>query len=150
VLEIKEKLTKKKRLNREERELREVLEQNPGRKVSTISGVLAYGNRVFVQRELSRVRPDVSLMVYPIKNDFFGPRITVTGLLTGQDIVKQLQGKDLGDALLIPKDCLKADEEIFLDDMRLTELESALQVKTIIVKSYGMDYLRAITGCQCL
>ena len=150
VLEVKEKLSKKKRLNREDREVKEVLEQNPGRRVSTISGMLAYGNRIFVQRELGRVRPDVKLMVYPIRNDFFGPRITVTGLLTGQDIVKQLQGKELGDALLIPKDCLKAGEEIFLDDMTLAELESALQVKTIIVKSYGMDYLRAITGCQSL
>ncbi len=136
------------KLKPEERRLRHMLKANPGRRVSTISGILAYGNRRFVKREIARIRPDISFRVYPIRNDFFGPRITVTGLLTGQDIVKQLKGKDLGDALLIPKDCLKADEDIFLDDMRLTDLEKALQVKTIIVKSYGMEYLQDIIGVE--
>ena len=87
-------------------------------------------------------------MVYPIVNDFFGHNITVTGLLTGQDIVAQLKGKELGDALLLPQCCLKADEDIFLDDMHLSELENALQVKTVIVKSYGMDFLKAIIGVE--
>ena len=85
-------------------------------------------------------------MVYPIENQFFGPKITVTGLLTGSDIVSGLKGKELGEALLIPSSCLKADEEIFLDDMTLTELKNALQVETVIVKSYGMEYLRDILG----
>ncbi|MBR6172904.1 MAG: DUF512 domain-containing protein [Eubacterium sp.] len=134
------------RLSGEERELRRMLRRNPGRTVSTITGKLAYGNRFVIQRELAKIRPDITFQVFPIRNDFFGERITVTGLLTGQDIVKQLKGKKLGDALLIPGDCLKADEDIFLDDMTLAELEKALQVKTVIVKSYGVDYLKAIIG----
>jgi len=134
------------RLSKEERELRHMLHCNPGRKVSTVCGMLAYKSSSVIRKELARIRPDISFMVYPIRNDFFGPRITVTGLLTGQDIARQLKGKELGDALLIPQDCLKADEEIFLDDMSLRELEKALQVKTIIVKSYGVEYLKAITG----
>ena len=73
----------------------------------------------------------------------------MTGLLTGQDIVAQLKGKDLGEVLLLmPKCCLKADEDIFLDDMHLSELESALQVKTVIVESYGMEFLKAIIGVE--
>ena len=147
VLEVGEKKGLKRfSLSKEEKELRDILKKNPGRKVSTISGLLAYDHRLVIEKELKKVRPDIELKVYPIRNDFFGPRITVTGLLTGQDIKKQLEGKDLGDALLIPKDCLKADEEIFLDDMTLPALEKALQVKVIIVKSYGMEYLKAITG----
>ena len=134
------------RLDPEERELRRLLKRNPGRTVSTITGKLAYGNRIVICRELKKIRPDIHFHVYPIRNDFFGERITVTGLLTGRDIVNQLSGKDLGDALLIPGDCLKADEDIFLDDMSLSELEKALQVKTVIVKSYGVDYLKAIIG----
>ncbi len=133
-------------LSREERELRRILHSNPGRKVSTVCGMLAYKSSSVIRKELARIRPDISFFVYPIRNDFFGPRITVTGLLTGQDIARQLKGRELGDALLIPQDCLKADEEIFLDDMSLRELEKALQVKTIIVKSYGVEYLKAITG----
>lgn len=123
-----------------------ILKKNKGRRVSTICGTLSYGNHSFIQSELKKIRDDIELLVYPIENDFFGPLITVTGLLTGRDILRQLSGRDLGDALLIPSDCLKADEDIFLDDMSILELQKALQVKTIIVKSNGIDYLRSIVG----
>ncbi|MCR4608309.1 MAG: DUF512 domain-containing protein [Eubacterium sp.] len=123
-----------------------ILNQNKGRKASTICGMLSKNNKDHICKELYRVRPDAEFMVYPIENKFFGPKITVTGLLTGSDIVSGLQGKDLGEALLIPSSCLKADEEIFLDDMTLEELKNALQVDTVIVKSYGMEYLRDILG----
>ena len=136
------------KMGREDRLLASLAKKNPGRKVSTITGVLAAGNTSFIQEQLARIRPDITFQVFPIRNDFFGPQITVTGLLTGQDIAAQLADKDLGDALLIPQACLKADEDIFLDDMHLTELEKALQVKTVIVKSYGMDYLKAIIGVE--
>lgn len=139
---------KKLKMSREQRTLASIARKNPGRKVSTITGELAAGNTAFIQGQLARIRPDIRLQVFPIRNDFFGPKITVTGLLTGQDIAAQLKNVDLGDALLIPQACLKADEDIFLDDMRLTDLEKALQVKTVIVKSYGMDYLKDIVGVQ--
>ncbi len=136
------------RMSKEERKLTQLIKKNPNRRVSTITGLLAYQSSDFIKQELKRIRPDIDFQVFPIRNDFFGPQITVTGLLTGQDIASQLKGKDLGDALLIPQSCLKADEDIFLDDMSLTELENALQVKTVIVKSYGMDYLKAIIGVE--
>ena len=82
--------------------------------------------------------PKVTVHVYAIRNDFFGERITVSGLLTGQDIVKQLQGKDLGEALFLPSQIVKADEPIFLDDMTVEELQNALQVPVIIVQSSGV------------
>ena len=135
-------------ITKEERKLTQLIKKNPNRRVSTITGLLAYQSSDFIKQELKRIRPDIDFQVFPIRNDFFGPQITVTGLLTGQDIASQLKGKDLGDALLIPQSCLKADEDIFLDDMSLTELENALQVKTVIVKSYGMDYLKAIIGVE--
>ena len=124
----------------------DLLRKNRGRVVSSFSGVLATGSSSFVKKELKRLRPDIRFNVYPVQNKFFGPDITVTGLLTGQDILSTLMDKQLGDTLLVPASCLKAGEEIFLDDMSLAELGSALQVKTIIVKSYGIDYLRNIVG----
>lgn len=139
---------KRLRMSKEERQAAQLLKKNPGRKVSTVTGMLARNQGKVIQAELAKLRPDVELMVYPIVNDFFGHNITVTGLLTGQDIVAQLKGKELGDALLLPQCCLKADEDIFLDDMHLSELENALQVKTVIVKSYGMDFLKAIIGVE--
>lgn len=77
----------------------------------------------------------LKLDFYPIRNDFFGEDITVAGLVTGGDIIKQLSGKDLGDLLLIPECMLRAGENVFLDDVTTDELEKTLQVKTHIVKS---------------
>jgi len=71
----------------------------------------------------------------------------VTGLLTGQDILRQLEGKDLGRLLLLPENLLKADEEIFLDDMRLEDFKKTLQTPVDIVQSSGRDFVRKIVNC---
>ncbi len=88
--------------------------------------------------------PDISVQVIPIRNDFFGEQITVSGLLTGRDILAQLKGRELGDKLLLPCNLLRSGEEVFLDDMTLSELKNALQVQTDIVKSSGQDLLSAL------
>ena len=135
-------------MSKEDRQKMQLLRKNPGRRVTSVCGTLAKPILKFLNDELARIRPDIDFETFAIVNDFFGHHITVTGLLTGRDIVAQLKGKDLGEALLMPKCCLKADENIFLDDMHLRELENALQVKTIIVESYGMDFLKAIIGVE--
>ncbi len=132
------------RFSKEYKEDKKYLSINKNRHVSTVVGALSYGNRTIISNEIKRIRPDIEFDVHRIINDFYGHRITVTGLLTGGDIVKQLKGKDLGEALLIPDICLKADQDIFLDDMTLAELSEALQVKTVIVKSSGADYLHRV------
>lgn len=83
--------------------------------------------------------PKVKIDVAMIENDFFGKRITVTGLLTGQDIVKQLKERGYAKRIVLPQNVLKADEPIFLDDMTLDEFTETLQVKVDIVKSDGCD-----------
>lgn len=126
------------------------LDENGGKtfpkefKVSTITGVLAQDVMRQVADKIKVGAPLVDLNVYPIINNFFGEKITVTGLLTGSDIVEQLSGKELGDALLLPCNVLKADEDIFLDDMTLAELQNALQVPVIIVQSNGVDIFNSI------
>lgn len=112
--------------------------------VSTISGVLAYDTIKSSCDKINKKFPNVNVHVYKIINDYFGHSITVTGLLTGQDICAQLLGKELGDNLLLPTNTLKADENIFLDDMTLEEFEKNLQINTIIVKSSGMDFVKTI------
>lgn len=87
--------------------------------VSTISGVLAYDTIKSSCDKINKKFPNVNVHIYKIINDYFGHSITVTGLLTGQDICSQLSGKELGDNLLLPTNTLKADENIFLDDMTL-------------------------------
>lgn len=112
--------------------------------VSTISGVLAYDTIKSSCDKINKKFPNVNVHVYKIINDYFGHSITVTGLLIGQDICSQLSGKELGDNLLLPTNTLKADENIFLDDMTLEEFEKNLQINTIIVKSSGMDFVKTI------
>ena len=90
--------------------------------------------------------PDIKVIVYQIRNDFFGEMITVSGLLTGQDLKAQLSGQELGDMLLLPCNLLRSGEEVFLDDMTLTELENALQVPIHIVKSDGQCLYDSMLG----
>lgn len=113
---------------------------------SIVTGVLVYDHIKKLAEEIEKKFKNVKLHVYKIVNDFFGHRITVTGLLTGQDIKKQLQGKELGSRLLLPENTLKCDEEIFLDDMTLDELREALQVEIYIVKSNGADLVNGAIG----
>ncbi|MBO4902625.1 MAG: DUF512 domain-containing protein [Lachnospiraceae bacterium] len=116
------------------------------RTVSIATGMLVYPTVKKLCDRLMERFPKLTVHVYAIRNDFFGERITVSGLLTGQDIVAQLQGKELGQTLFLPGNILKADEEILLDDMRLCDLERTLQVKTDIVKSSGWDFVEKISG----
>ena len=90
--------------------------------------------------------PNYIIDVMQIRNDFFGERITVSGLLTGQDLLAQLKGRDLGERLLLPCNMLRSGEEVFLDDVTVTELSGALQVPVTIVKSSGQDLLDAMLG----
>jgi putative radical SAM enzyme (TIGR03279 family) len=71
--------------------------------------------------------------VVAIKNEFFGEEITVAGLVTGGDIIKQLKGMDLGERLLVPEVMLKADTDLFLDDVTVGDLERELQIKVEVI-----------------
>ena len=88
--------------------------------------------------------PKVTIRVYEITNEFFGEMITVSGLLTGQDIKNQLNGKKLGEKLWLPQNVLRSGETVFLDDFTLNQLETALQVPIDIVKSSGYEFLQLI------
>ena len=82
----------------------------------------------------------------PVRNDFFGGTVDVTGLLTGQDIVKALKGRELGDEILLAGNMMKAGEDIFLDDMTLEELSQALHTPARRVPNTGDALLMAILG----
>ncbi len=87
---------------------------------------------------------NVHVNVVEIVNNFFGPRITVSGLLTGQDIIEQLNEKKLGDELLLPINVLRSGEDVLLDNVHLDEIEKTLQVPIRIVKSNGKDLFDAL------
>ena len=113
--------------------------QIPKKKLSIATGKLAFP---FIE-DMAQY-PQLQIHTYAIRNDFFGEMITVSGLLTGQDLLAQLKNQDLGEKLLLPQNVLKSGEAVFLDDMTLEALEKALQVPIDIVKSSGQDLLDAI------
>ena len=89
---------------------------------------------------------NISVNVVAVKNRFFGSKINVSGLLTGSDLLKEFEGKVLGEKLLIPKAMLKNDEEIFLDDISLQELSHTLGVPVVPVANDGVELLETILG----
>ena len=116
------------------------------RRVSVATGTLAGDFHKELAKRIMKRFDNVEVLVYPIVNHFFGETITVAGLVTGGDMTRQLAGKDLGDELIIPKVMLKADEDIFLDDMTLIEAEKALDIKITPSRNDGFEYLDAILG----
>lgn len=84
--------------------------------------------------------------VYPVKNDFFGHRITVAGLITGRDLIAQLKGQDLGDALLFPAVMLRNERDVFLDDVSVEALSLELGVPCIPVENDGKALIAALKG----
>ncbi|NBJ94274.1 DUF512 domain-containing protein [Parablautia muri] len=116
------------------------------RDVSVATGKLAYPYIAEMSDKMMALVPGVRIYVYEIVNYFFGEEITVAGLLTGQDMIAQLQGKKLGERLLLPQNMLRSGEEVFLDDVTVMDMEKALQVKIDIVKSSGYDFVNAVLG----
>ena len=90
--------------------------------------------------------PNVDVRVYPIRNDFFGESITVSGLLTGRDIMAQLKDKPLGERLYLPENLLRAGTHVLLDDVTTGQIADALQVPVSIVKSDGASFTGMFRG----
>ena len=90
--------------------------------------------------------PNAQIDVYAIENEFFGPSITVAGLVTGQDLVKQLKGRDLHGRLLIPSVMLRAEGDVFLDDVSTEDVQRELGVELVVVQNDGAALLDAIVG----
>lgn len=101
----------------------------------------------FLRKHVESVRkkyPNVDIQVLAIKNEFFGGKITVAGLITGTDLISQLKGKDLGDRLLLTNHMLKSGEPVFLDDVTVDDVQNALQIKVSIVESSGADFVSSL------
>lgn len=140
-----------------QRELEELLEDNERSKaakavkrtVTIATGKLTYATLQKFAKQLMEVFPGLNIHVYAIRNDFFGETITVSGLITGQDLLKQIKehkdaGEELGDTLLIPSNMLRMGEQVFLDDMTVQELEEALGMKIVATEAEGEAFIEAV------
>ena len=116
------------------------------RRIATVTGYASYGTVKSMADRLSALTDKLEITVYPIKNNFFGESVTVSGLLTGRDIYEQLSGRLSSDELLIPQNALRREEEDFLCGMTLSELSEKLSVKTRICDNSGFDFVDAVFG----
>lgn len=116
------------------------------RSLSIACGAIAHPYLRKLCDDLIKRFPKIKINIYKIKNEFFGEKVTVSGLVTGGDLIKQLKGKELGESLLIPIHMLRSGEEVFLDDVSVSNVERELSVKVRIVEAAGEDLLDAIMG----
>ena len=103
----------------------------------------------FLREQIDRVQqrfPGLNCTVYAIHNDYFGENITVAGLVTATDLIRQLKGKDLGEELLIPGVMLRHEQDKFLDDQTIQDVQQALGVPVRTVDNDGTQFLLALLG----
>ena len=120
--------------------------ETPKRRVSIATGRLAGPFLKELGKRIETVHQNVTLQIFEIRNDFFGESITVSGLITGQDLIAQLKDQDLGDELLLPSNMIRSGERVFLDDLTIEDAEEALGISIRIVESGGRDLVCAVTG----
>lgn len=124
--------------------LKTIKDDGSTEELSIATGLLAEQAIRAQVEKIQAQAPGRMVHVYPIENQFFGEHITVAGLITGQDLISQLQGKKLGSRLLLPAAMFRNGEEIFLDDITRQDVQNALQVRVDIVKSSGRDFVDAV------
>ncbi len=116
------------------------------RKCSIATGVAAYDFIRGLVDKITEKFKNIEINVHRIENTVFGKNITVAGLICGCDIIKSLEGKDLGDTLYIPLSMLRDGENVFLDDITTDELSKRLGVKVEAIENDGFEFVDRITG----
>lgn len=108
------------------------------------TGTLAKDFMTRMARKIMAKFKGLKLEVVAIKNRFFGETITVSGLITGQDLIEQLKDHESIDkvnGVIIPKSMLRRDTHIFLDDLNINNVEDGLKTKVIPIEVSGMDFV---------
>ena len=121
-------------------------EKDKKRSISVVTGVAAYP---MIKEQIAKLRhicPNLSINIYKIINYFFGESITVSGLLTGKDIYEQIKDKPIGEELLIPQNCLRHGEDVFLCGMTVSELSEKLSVPVKATGNDGYELCEALIG----
>jgi putative radical SAM enzyme (TIGR03279 family) len=99
-------------------------------RVTVVTGVSAFS---IVSDFLAELAEKTGLEITPlvVENRLFGSNVTVSGLVTGKDIIASLRGVEVGKALLVPDVMLKEGEGLFLDDISLGELEKEIGCRVV-------------------
>lgn len=119
------------------------------REVTLITGKITENYIKEKARQLEELFPHLKIRVVAIRNDYFGEEITVTGLITGKDILATMnrlkeEKNFLGDYLILPEVMLKEGEDIFLDDTLLVDLQKALDMPIVVSDGSAAGFIKAI------
>lgn len=132
-----------------EREVDEALKKIKNLKMekrfTVLTGTLAYDFMLETSAKICQKIEGVVIDVIEINNDYFGRDVNVSGLITASDIISQVKGR-LGANVLIPENMLKKDENMFLDDVALIDLEKELGVSVKPIEVNGYKLVREIIG----
>lgn len=109
-----------------------------------ITGVSAHDEIEWAANAITEKNDKITINIQRIVNDFFGPTITAGGLLTGQDIMKQVQADNVFDYIIMPKNMFKSGESIMLDDITIAELENYFNKKILLCEYTGEDLIQLI------
>ena len=112
--------------------------------VSIATGVSFYDHFKKITSLIEKAVKGLKIKVYKVENTFFGKGVTVTGLLTGCDLIRELSGKALGEKLLLSKNMFKSGTKVLLDDVSAHEIEEKLGVKIQIVDTNGQAFIDAL------
>ncbi len=123
-----------------------IAKKKRNRRISLATGELAYDFIKSMTERIERAAPGFSAEVFAVKNEFFGGGVNVAGLVCGGDIIKQLKGRITTEELFIPQVMLRDDDELFLDDVTVADLEKALNVKVSAVLNDGYDFVEKLLG----
>ena len=128
--------------------LEEKRENVQKRKVYLATGFAAYSLMEFIKEKTEQYYPQVTVEIIKIKNDFFGSSITVSGLITGKDLLKNLEGIEKGSDVLISSNMLRSEGDMFLDSITLEEAREKSGLNIIPNDQNGEDLLKKILGIQ--
>jgi putative radical SAM enzyme (TIGR03279 family) len=123
-------------------------EKRVKREISVATGEAAYDFIRNLTEKLTAECPDLTVHVYPVKNNFFGGQVTVTGLLTGQDLLEQLSGRNLGETLYLSRTTLRAEGDLFLCGMSPEELSEKLGVNIEFIENDGSEFCLKLLGLE--
>ncbi len=135
-----------------EEEFEAALELVPNKKfkrnIAIATGEIAFGFIQSLADRLTAKCQGLSITVYPVKNEFFGGGVNVSGLLTGSDLIAALPDLKEFDELLIPDSMLRDGEDIFLDDITLSELCQKLKIQITPVINDGYTFCEKVLGIE--
>ena len=123
-------------------------ERKINRDISIATGSASYYSICKIVKDVQRKCKGLKCEVYEILNDFFGHTITVSGLITGVDLVNQLTGNNLGNELLISKSMLRAEGDLFLCGASIDEVKSQLGVDITPVEQDGASFVASLLGIK--